>query len=31
VKADRTQNALYMRGTDPAHHIHVLWFNRNGH
>jgi catechol 2,3-dioxygenase-like lactoylglutathione lyase family enzyme len=23
VKADRTQNALYMRGTDSAHHIHV--------
>src|ERR1700730_3501411 len=23
VKADRTKNALYMRGTDPAHHIHV--------
>src|SRR4029450_8180638 len=23
VRADRTQNALYMRGTDPAHHIHV--------
>jgi catechol 2,3-dioxygenase-like lactoylglutathione lyase family enzyme len=23
VRADRTQHALYMRGTDPAHHIHV--------
>src|ERR671931_616329 len=23
VRADRTKNALYMRGTDPAHHIHV--------
>jgi catechol 2,3-dioxygenase-like lactoylglutathione lyase family enzyme len=23
VKAERTPNALYMRGTDPAHHIHV--------
>src|SRR5215471_18210782 len=23
VRADRTPNALYMRGTDPAHHIHV--------
>lgn len=23
VKAERTRNALYMRGTDPAHHIHV--------
>jgi len=23
VKTDRTKNALYMRGTDPAHHIHV--------
>ena len=23
VKADRTKNALYMRGTDPAHHLHV--------
>ncbi len=22
-RAERTQNALYMRGTDPAHHIHV--------
>jgi len=22
-RADRTANALYMRGTDPAHHIHV--------
>jgi len=23
VRAERTKNALYMRGTDPAHHIHV--------
>jgi catechol 2,3-dioxygenase-like lactoylglutathione lyase family enzyme len=23
VRADRTATALYMRGTDPAHHIHV--------
>jgi catechol 2,3-dioxygenase-like lactoylglutathione lyase family enzyme len=23
VRADRTPTALYMRGTDPAHHIHV--------
>src|SRR5215475_4908660 len=23
VRADRTKSALYMRGTDPAHHIHV--------
>ena len=23
IRADRTKNALYMRGTDPAHHIHV--------
>src|SRR5687767_11095800 len=23
VRAARTTNALYMRGTDPAHHIHV--------
>ena len=23
VKAERTPTALYMRGTDPAHHIHV--------
>src|SRR2546422_2513245 len=23
VKAERTKNALYMRGTDPAHHLHV--------
>jgi hypothetical protein len=23
VRADRTSTALYMRGTDPAHHIHV--------
>ena len=22
-RAERTANALYMRGTDPAHHIHV--------
>ena len=23
VRAERTNHALYMRGTDPAHHIHV--------
>src|SRR5260370_42682128 len=23
VRADRTKNALYMRGTDGPHHIHV--------
>ncbi len=23
VRSDRTENALYMRGTGPAHHIHV--------
>lgn len=23
VRAERTKKALYMRGTDPAHHIHV--------
>ena len=23
VRADRTKTALYMRGTDPEHHIHV--------
>ena len=23
IKADRTRNALYMRGTGPAHHLHV--------
>jgi catechol 2,3-dioxygenase-like lactoylglutathione lyase family enzyme len=23
VRADRTSTALYMRGTDPAHHLHV--------
>ena len=23
VRADRTRNALYMRGTDAPHHIHV--------
>jgi catechol 2,3-dioxygenase-like lactoylglutathione lyase family enzyme len=23
VKTERTRNALYMRGTDPPHHIHV--------
>src|ERR1700687_6417801 len=23
VKAERTPTALYMRGTDPVHHIHV--------
>src|SRR5260370_32683463 len=23
TRAERTSDALYMRGTDPAHHIHV--------
>jgi catechol 2,3-dioxygenase-like lactoylglutathione lyase family enzyme len=23
IRAERTKNALYMRGTDPAHHLHV--------
>ena len=23
VRSERTENALYMRGTDPAHHVHV--------
>ena len=23
VRSERTSNALYMRGTDPAHHLHV--------
>jgi hypothetical protein len=23
IRVERTPNALYMRGTDPAHHIHV--------
>src|SRR5258708_35275689 len=23
IKADRTRNALYMRGTGPSHHLHV--------
>ena len=23
IRADRTARALYMRGTDPDHHIHV--------
>jgi len=23
IRAERTSSALYMRGTDPAHHIHV--------
>jgi catechol 2,3-dioxygenase-like lactoylglutathione lyase family enzyme len=23
VRAERTDNALYMRGTDPVHHIHI--------
>ena len=23
VRADRTKNALYMRGTDAPHHLHV--------
>ena len=23
VRSDRTSTALYMRGTDPPHHVHV--------
>lgn len=23
TRAERTATALYMRGTDPAHHIHI--------
>ena len=23
IRADRTKTALYMRGTDPSHHIHI--------
>ena len=23
LRAERTANALYMRGTDPVHHIHI--------
>ena len=23
VRSERTPSALYMRGTDPAHHLHV--------
>ena len=23
IRSERTANALYMRGTDPAHHIHI--------
>ena len=23
IRAERTPNALYMRGTDPSHHLHV--------
>jgi catechol 2,3-dioxygenase-like lactoylglutathione lyase family enzyme len=23
IRAERTANALYMRGTDPAHHLHI--------
>lgn len=29
VKVERTKHALYMRGTDPAHHIHVLPYGQN--
>lgn len=30
VRADRTKNALYMRGTDPDHHIHVTELGEPG-
>ena len=23
LRTERTANALYMRGTDPVHHIHI--------
>jgi catechol 2,3-dioxygenase-like lactoylglutathione lyase family enzyme len=31
VRAARTKTALYMRGTDPAHHIHVTDLGEPGH
>src|SRR5271163_5145676 len=31
VRAARTPTALYMRGTDPAHHIHVTELGAPGH
>ena len=31
VRAARTKSALYMRGTDPAHHIHVTELGEPGH
>ncbi len=30
VRADRTRNALYMRGTDPEHHIHITELGEPG-
>ena len=30
VRADRTKNALYMRGTDAPHHIHVTELGEPG-
>jgi hypothetical protein len=31
VRADRTRNALYMRGTDAPHHIHVTELGEPGY
>jgi catechol 2,3-dioxygenase-like lactoylglutathione lyase family enzyme len=31
VRAERTRSALFMRGTDPAHHIHVTELGAPGH
>lgn len=30
VRADRTKTALYMRGTDPEHHVHVTELGEPG-
>ena len=30
VRAERTRTALYMRGTDPEHHIHVTELGESG-
>ena len=31
VRADRTKNALYMRGTDGDHHLHVTELGEPSH
>src|SRR6201984_166367 len=31
VRSDRTKNALYMRGTDAPHHIHVTELGEPGY